>query len=196
VTVTVAGAVLTGGSSTRMGTDKASFPIDGIPMAKRVATAMRSVGCSPIVFVGGDPLSLGPLRERLVPDIAPGAGPAGGVVSAVTAVEATDPAIELVVIASCDLPFLSAAQLRPLVAAMELAGDTADVAVARNDAVQPLCAVWRSSTLPVITLAFESGVRSVFGLLDLLSVLEVPVEPTGLRNVNTLADLDTPPPRH
>lgn len=194
--VTVAGAVLTGGSSTRMGTDKASFPIDGIPMAKRVAAALRSVGCSPIVFVGGDPLSLGPLGERLVPDMAPGAGPAGGVVSAISAVEVTESAVGLVVIASCDLPFLSTLQLRPLITAIEFAGDSVDVAVARNDAVQPLCGVWRSSTLPVITNAFEAGVRSVFGLLDLLRVLEVTVEPAGLRNVNTLADLDTPPPRH
>lgn len=192
--LTLAGAVLTGGSSTRMGTDKASFTVDGIPMAKRVAAAMRSVGCSPVVFVGGDPASLGPLGEHVVPDLAPGAGPAGGVVSAISALGAVEAPPELVVIASCDLPFLSKVQLRPLIVAIELAGETVDVAVARTEALQPLCSVWRSSTLPVITEGFESGVRSAFGLLDLLRVLAVPVDPTGLRNVNTVADLDTHPP--
>jgi len=33
----------------------------------------------------------------------------------------------------------------------------------------------------------------VFGLLDGLRVLEVPVEPDGLRNVNTAADLRARP---
>ena len=35
--IAFAGAVLTGGRSSRMGRDKATLPVDGVPMAARVA---------------------------------------------------------------------------------------------------------------------------------------------------------------
>ncbi len=41
----LAGAVLTGGSSTRMGADKALVEVDGVAMAARVAHALRASGC-------------------------------------------------------------------------------------------------------------------------------------------------------
>ena len=49
-----AGAVLCGGASRRMGTDKAFVEVGGQPMAERVAAALEEAGCAPVVFVGGE----------------------------------------------------------------------------------------------------------------------------------------------
>jgi molybdopterin-guanine dinucleotide biosynthesis protein A len=186
--------VLTGGSSTRMGTDKALVEVDGIPMAERVAGALQDAGCDPVVFVGGRPEPLDRLGRLHVPDTAPGAGPAGGIMSALRALGDD---VQWVLIASCDLPYLRAAHLLPLVDAVPGAdGSDVDVVVASTDRRQPLCALWSSTTSAKVAEAFGSGVRSVFGLLDGLRVIEVPVEHEGLRNVNTAADLRDGPGQH
>ena len=52
------GAVLCGGASRRMGTDKAFIEIDGVPMARRVASALADAGCESIYAVGGDSIRL------------------------------------------------------------------------------------------------------------------------------------------
>ena len=63
-TVEFAGVVLTGGASRRMGRDKALLPVDGVPMAVRVATAMIAAGAHPVVALGGDADGLRELRPR------------------------------------------------------------------------------------------------------------------------------------
>ena len=57
------GAVLCGGASRRMGTDKALVEVDGVPMAERVAGALHAGGCAPVVFVGGDGARAGPRSD-------------------------------------------------------------------------------------------------------------------------------------
>lgn len=188
----LAGAVLTGGSSTRMGVDKALIEIDGVAMAARVANALRAARCAPIALVGGDLEALGQLGETTVADVHPGAGPVGGII---TAIRALGGSADGVVIASCDLAFLTSDHVLALTSRFE-AGDAigCDVVVARTEPgaqVQPLCAVWRTSALERIESAFDAGTRSVFGVLDVLVVAEVVVAADGLRNINTPSDLDS-----
>ena len=67
-----AGAVLTGGLSARMGRDKALLRVDGVPMAVRVATALRAGGADPVAAIGGDGPRTASARAGVV------AGPARG----------------------------------------------------------------------------------------------------------------------
>ena len=48
----IPGAVLSGGRSTRMGRDKATTPVDGVPMATRTALTLRQAGCVDVRLVG------------------------------------------------------------------------------------------------------------------------------------------------
>jgi molybdenum cofactor guanylyltransferase len=177
-----------------MGADKALVEVDGIPMAERVASALQDAGCDPVVFVGGHPERLDRLGRLLVPDTAPGAGPAGGIMSAL---QALGEEAQWVLIASCDLPYLTSAHLLPLVDAVAGGGGPdVDVVVARTDRRQPLCALWATTASDTVAEAFGSGVRSVFGLLEGLRAVEVAVEHGGLRNVNTAADLRDGPAQH
>ncbi|MEZ5239422.1 MAG: DUF3151 family protein [Microthrixaceae bacterium] len=68
-----AGVVLCGGSSTRMGRDKAS--IGSPPWAHRVAGALAAAGCPAVELQGGDP-ELGTSLWEHHEDEVPGGGPA------------------------------------------------------------------------------------------------------------------------
>ena len=50
----VSGAVLVGGASLRMGSDKAALEFQGVSLAARTARLLESL-CEDLVLVGGDP---------------------------------------------------------------------------------------------------------------------------------------------
>jgi molybdopterin-guanine dinucleotide biosynthesis protein A len=178
-----AGAVLCGGRSSRMGRDKAFVEVDGTPMAARVATALRAAGCAPVVAIGGDAEMLGALDLAVISDDHPGDGPLGGILTALARIPA--PADGTIVVVSCDIPWLTADVVGALVAAR---GDH-DVAVARTERREPLCAAWRSPPPPALAASFAAGGRAVHAALERLDAVDVDCEPAALRNVNSPADL-------
>lgn len=175
------GAVLCGGASRRMGKDKALVVVDGRSMARRVADALSVGGCSAVAAIGGDESALIALGLRWVPDAHPGEGPLGGVLTALDT-----SAADAVLVAACDLPWLSSETVAMLV---EAAAGAADVVIARTDRLEPMCAVWRSTTVDVVRDVFQQGGRAVAAALDRLVVEAVPVPASDLRNVNTPGDL-------
>ena len=72
------GAVLAGGSSRRMGRDKAFLKVDGTPLVSSVAGVLDAVVDAGVVVVGGDVDGIRNLGLRNVPDLHPGHGPLGG----------------------------------------------------------------------------------------------------------------------
>jgi molybdenum cofactor guanylyltransferase len=178
--VILAGAVLCGGQSRRMGRDKATLPVDGTAMAARVAAALAGGGCLPVVAIGGDAGALTLLGLAVVADQHSGAGPLGGIITALDALGA-----DAVVVASCDMPWLRAATVRTLVGG--LGGHM--VAVAHGLRREPLCAVWRRGCLDDLRAQFDGGLRAVHRALDALDAVEVAVDAGDVRNVNAPADL-------
>jgi molybdopterin-guanine dinucleotide biosynthesis protein A len=172
------GAVLCGGASRRMETDKAMIEVDGIAMARRVADALAGAGCSPVMAIGGNRAALNHIGLDLVADEFPGEGPLGGILTAL-AVGAP------VAVAACDLPELASPTVAALVAAL---GDH-DVAIARSDRAEPLCAVWAGSSAAILRTRFLAGERAVHRAIAGLDIAWVPVSLSELRNVNTPGDL-------
>jgi len=160
-----------------MGTDKALIDVDGTTMLAHVASALVEAGARPIVVVGGPDRGLGYLH---VDDAHPGEGPLGAIITALARVDA-----DLVLAVACDLPALDASTVRALVDAV---GDH-DAAVARTDRLEPLCAIWRRTCLPVLEEAFTRGERSPLRAIGSLDVAVVPVAAGALANINTPADL-------
>jgi molybdenum cofactor guanylyltransferase len=177
----VAGAVLAGGASRRMGRTKALIDVGGVPMAGRVAGALAAAGCRPVVIVGGDPDELQPLGLPFVADRHPGAGPLGGVITALEAVGGD------VVVAACDLPELDAATVLALLDASE--DDAAAVIVAVTDRLEPALARWPHRTLTALHALFDAGQRSLQAAVLAVGHVEVPVAAAALRNINTPGDL-------
>ena len=101
--MTVAGVLLTGGSSRRMGRDKATMVVRGEQLATRTARVLSAV-CDPVVEVGRGVTELKCVREY-----PPGSGPLAALVAG-----ADELAVDEVLLLACDYPFIDEPVLRLL----------------------------------------------------------------------------------
>ena len=194
--VSIAGFILAGGESSRMGVDKGLLEIAGVPMIARAARLVESVVGSPVVVVG-TPEKYRGLGLPAIADDWPGCGPLGGIA---TALRASDAEWNLIV--ACDLPYLTREWLEYL---LQRARDSAEEAVvARNltpanrRGAEPLCAMYQKGSEPELRRALERGVRKVTdGLAELRVEMIEPAKWKGFdsdgllfKNVNTPADYE------
>jgi molybdopterin-guanine dinucleotide biosynthesis protein A len=174
-------AVLIGGDSSRMGSDKATYEVDGIAMANRVADAATEAGASQVLLIGSTQTKAKALRGDWKKDSFPGEGPLGGVI---TALKHADH--DAVVVLSCDMPFITSSVIHSLVRAL----DDAQATVGRTDRLNWLCAAWsKSECLTTLQSVWKRNERAVHRAAVLLDVAEVPVPAVAVRNINTVADL-------
>jgi molybdopterin-guanine dinucleotide biosynthesis protein A len=140
-----------------MGRDKALVEVAGRPLALIAATALRAAGATRVVAVGGDERLLRRLGLEVVPDDHPGAGPLGGVLTAMRAARTP----HLVVLA-CDLPGARPDAVARVRGAL-VATPGAAVAWPEEDGhPQVLHAAWDvGPALPVLAAAFSTGERSL-----------------------------------
>lgn len=159
------GAVLAGGASTRMGRDKALIEVDGVAMVTIAVEALRDAGAADVVVIGGDRSAIEALGHRWVPDLHPGEGPLGGIITALSAATA-----DVVAVLACDHIAAAAPAVRIVVGAL---GD-GDVAIPVVEGrSQTLHAAWRRSVLPRLEAVFVDGGRSVRDGLDVLDVVQI-----------------------
>ena len=185
----VAAAVLAGGSSRRMGRDKATLRVGGVELARAVMEAAGGVA-EPVVVVAPRGHPAVALAERAgagwLPD--PGEGPLAAMAAALHGIQAP----HLLVLAA-DHP-----ELRPELLALLVAERSSGEAVAcrRGPRLEPLVAVYqRSAALAAVTALLDGGAdRSLRALLGALRtrVVEEPewrrVDPAGA----SFVDLDDP----
>ena len=202
----IAGIVLCGGRSTRMGTSKALLPFGGETMLQRIVRLLGTVA-SPLVVVAaaGQPLPDLPTSVTVTHDEQDGRRPLEGLRAGRTALpDDADIAYATV----CDVPLLVPAFVERLA---DLLGD-ADIAVMEDDGfAHPLSAIYRRRTLPHVKALLAAGrLRPAF-LFDAVptrrvrpaDVAQVDPRLLTLRNLNTredyldalsIAGLDIPSP--
>jgi molybdenum cofactor guanylyltransferase len=162
--MTLLGAVLAGGASMRMGTDKADVEIAGRTFLERVATVVAGVA-DRVVVLGGDHAGY-----ESWPDSAPGAGPLTGVATALDRMT-EDRALVLAV----DNVFARTETLRHLASVISaLPVVPVDLAGVR----QVTCAVYPKQIAGQAMEEAEAG-GSVQTLLDRVSFLPVTSEQWG-----------------
>lgn len=192
-------AVLCGGGSRRMGTDKALVEIDGAPMLRRVAVAVRRAGAGHVAVVGsGSPDddarrrgALAGLDIEAVADDHPGEGPLGGLLTALRTARH-----DVVLVVACDLVAPSAAALGTVAAALA-ADPGADVAMPDGEP-QWLHAAWRRHSAAPLRRQFDGGERSVRRAVEasgLTVVRAAGVDPDALIDADTPDDLPRQVPR-
>ena len=154
--------ILAGGESSRMQRDKALLEIGGAPLLVRTARLLESVGGRPTVI--GEPASYDSFGLPVVPDDWPGAGPLGGIA---TALRVSSDTWNLIV--ACDLPYLTKAWLEYLVA--RAAASSADAVLPMNTlGAEPLCAAYHKRGEPAIRAALDRGIRKVTDGLQSIGV--------------------------
>jgi molybdopterin-guanine dinucleotide biosynthesis protein A len=174
-------AILIGGDSTRMGADKATFEVDGVSMAQRVADAATTAGAAEILFIGGTQARAKKFSGTWKKDLYPGEGPLGGVITALKS-----SSHDAVVVLSCDMPFVTDSVISSLIRALP----DAQATVGRTDRLNWLCAAWtKSECLKTLESVWKRNERAVHRAAVLLDVAEVPVPAVAVRNINSPADL-------
>lgn len=147
----VYGMVLTGGSSSRMGADKATLEVGGVPLARLVASALCA-STSLAVEVG--PGSTGLPNVTEVPR---GSGPLAAVVAGWTELVRRTGEPRPAVVLACDLPRITPAVVAWLASC---AGDASVVPVC-GGVPQPLCARWSVADLERAREQLAAGERSL-----------------------------------
>ena len=179
------GVVLCGGRSRRMGRDKATLPIDGVPMGRRVADALRAASLDRVVAVGGDPSLAGLLDVEHLADRWPGEGPLGGILTALGEVGAD----ATVVVLPCDLVAPSAEAVRHVLSARDRTDADLAVPVVEGRR-QWLHAAWHGRVAAIVGDVFASGERSIAGAtLGLRTVLVDDLPTVAVRDADRPGEL-------
>jgi molybdenum cofactor guanylyltransferase len=185
----VAGFVLAGGRSTRMGRDKAFLELGGqtllaraLSLAGMVAEQVRIVGASECFLAHG----------RVVEDVFPGRGPLGGIHAALIS-----SAAELNLMLAVDLPSVEPRFLAYLVNAARQTSALVTLPHAAGG-WQPLCAVYRREFTTIAEQSLREGSNRIDTLLvrvETRVIREEELEGVGFsatmfRNLNTREELE------
>ena len=186
--MSVSAAIMAGGKSRRMGRDKAWIELDGRPLIARVAEVLAEVADEVIIVANDDRFAT--LGLRVVADRFPDGGALGGIATGVGA--ATH---DTVLVAACDMPFLSAALWRVLLGYRY----DADVVIPRvGGEYETLHAAYAKACIAPMEHSLAAGRMRIISFFDQVRVHAVDeaelraVDPLlrALTNVNTPEELD------
>ena len=183
-------AILAGGRATRYGgRDKGALIVGGRSILERQMTELTQL-TDDVMLVTAEHRTVGVPGLRIVVDRMPHCGPLGGLDAALDAAR-EDPLVLL----ACDMPFVTAALVRHLVA---LASD-ADAVVPRTErGYHPLCATYTRACRPAIEARLRAKRLTMIDWLDDVALRVVTGVELGafgdphrlLANVNTPAEYD------
>lgn len=171
------GIVLAGGKSSRFGGDKALAELGGQPLLFRALDLLTKL-CGEIIVVGRTGVEISNMRVRAIDDLMPNLGPISGLHTGLS-----DSKTELNLVLAVDMPFVTVSLFETLLNSI----GNASAAIPEADGrMQPLCAVYRRSCLPMIESFISHNGRAVFGFLDRVEYCRVHFEQTDI-----LDDVDT-----
>jgi molybdopterin-guanine dinucleotide biosynthesis protein A len=176
--------ILAGGQSTRLGFDKSSLLVDGVPIVDHLHALLRPLVDR--IIIGGDAQERwAHLDAEVVADRVPGVGPLMGILSCLSR-----SACDLNAVVACDIPRPPAALIRRLLEVAR-AHDGAIPVTARGQ-LEPLCGVYRRRLLPAIERLVAAGERRPRALFRGRDFGYVELAEFGLDelpNINTPEDL-------
>ena len=143
-----------------MGKDKAWLDLAGRPIIEHVIAALQPVTAS-IAIVANDP-AYRKLGYPVFPDSQIGVGPLEAIRTALR-----NASTQHIVLVGCDLPFVTSELFKFLLALAE--DHDVIVPMSGDQRLEPLCAVYRTSTLPVVEHLITSDQRRISPLFNRVS---------------------------
>lgn len=185
--VSLAGVIVAGGESRRMGRDKATLPGPG-GTGTMVEYVVGIVGqrCEPVFVMAAPGQPLPALRASIVRDEVRGLGPLPAVGRGLRA--AAEAGARLAFVCAVDMPLLAAELIDDLV---RLAAETnAEVVLPWDGRSHYLAAVYRTDLADRIQALVAAGERRMSALIDASDAQQIVLpDSRPLTNVNTEADL-------
>jgi molybdopterin-guanine dinucleotide biosynthesis protein A len=185
-------AIVAGGQSSRMGTDKAFVQLNGRPLITHLLDRIAGLGQTETILITNHPADYAHLNLPMVSDVLPGKGSLGGIY---TALHASQNSYTLAL--ACDMPFVNPDLLRYLIRLAE--GDAFDVIVPTVEGYpQGLHAIYGRACQEPIRARLDADRLKVIGFYDEVRVRMVDEEEYGrvvpdgrsFFNVNTPEDLE------
>lgn len=183
----VAGVILAGGASTRMGTPKALLAVGGETFLTRAVRTARAGGLDPLVVVTGPAhAEIVACHGELAPLLVRNPRPEEGQLSSLrVGLAALPPAVDAVVMLLVDHPLVQAETVRALLRARLARRTAIAVPVYARRRGHPVL-FGREVFAELAAGPLEAGARAVVGA-DPARVVEVEVQDPGI-----LTDVDTP----
>ena len=188
----IAGIILAGGQSTRLGTDKASLVINKKTLLEHVLDAIVPIVNNVVVVRGHDqvlPHLSTPVK--VVEDFIPGGGPIAGLFTGLKNIQENQ-----AYVVGCDMPFLESTLLESLLPFSN--GYDAIVPIV-DDKKQSLHAIYSRSCIDTITDLLRKdnpGLRDLFSKVNVLYLNESTLGNSArwqrsCFNINTQSDLES-----
>ncbi|NHF61172.1 NTP transferase domain-containing protein [Flavobacteriaceae bacterium TP-CH-4] len=179
------GLVLSGGKSTRMGTDKGLIRYHGIPQREHLYHLLGQVCEKTFISLREEQVKELPKDMKYIVDEDEYRGPYNGLLSA----HHQFPEVAWLVLA-CDLPLIDADALKQLIAERNPKSLATAFAQRKNPLPEPLCAIWEPEALKTSVAYLESGVGTCPRkfLINNEVQLVYPKNPNVLLNANSEED--------
>ncbi|AIZ42055.1 molybdenum cofactor guanylyltransferase [Cellulophaga baltica] len=146
------GLVLSGGKSTRMGTDKGLIAYHGIPQRDYIYKLLEEVCDATFLSIREDQAAAIPENFQIITDENEFKGPFNGILSA----HRKYPKVAWLVLA-CDLPLIDVKALKELIQARDVTKLATSFALKENPLPEPLCALWEAEGLKAAVDYMNSG---------------------------------------
>jgi molybdopterin-guanine dinucleotide biosynthesis protein A len=190
--VSLAGVVLAGGASQRMGRDKANLPVPGPAGTSGASTMIEQVvgvigqRCGPVFVMAAQGQPLPALQARIVRDELRGLGPLPATARGLRA--AADAGARLAFVCAVDMPLLAVELIDDLV--RRATETNAEVVLPWDGQDHYLAAVYRTDLAARADALVAGGARRMSALVDASDAQRVVMmDARSLTNVNTDADL-------
>jgi molybdenum cofactor guanylyltransferase len=187
----IAGLVLCGGKSTRMGSPKHLLQFGDEIMLQRVCRIVAQV-VNPIVVVAAQDQELPPLADDVyvVRDDHDSCGPLAGIAAGLTALAKMDSQPSAAFVTACDTPLMTGDFIKYVI---DRLGEFDAVAPTDGEHTHVLSAVYRIELAQQARVLLESGKRRPIALIHNTNSLLIPIEDIrsvdpnldSMRNTNT-----------
>ncbi len=155
------GIILSGGKSSRMGSDKGLLILNGKPLIQYSIDVLKEL-CSEIIICSNNP-AYDTFGFPVIKDVYPDLGPIGGIYTGLL-----NSGSESNFVLSCDMPFINSQALDYLLSKKEKA--LASIPIHGQNMMEPLCALYSKTILPQLKTQIRNQDLKLMNLLKTVDV--------------------------